>query len=286
MRTRQLIAGMPDSGKTTYIAALRYLLASNETATVLQLTRLSADEKHLNKLEEKWLACEKVPHTASRSDTWVTFHIRDKASGAEAELSLPDLSGEAFREPVSTGRCRKSLCDAFAAVDGILLFTNADRGNDDLMILEVSDLIGSLDDENTRRQETTSLPFNPDEMPEEVKLVELLQLMNRRPLSARHRRLALIISAWDVVEHGLSPQEWLVRNRPMMAQFLQNNEALWTVTVFGVSAQGGVLPRDRDALQSVPRPSLRIRVEGPDVASHDLTAPIRWLMAVGNSVAQ
>jgi hypothetical protein len=277
MRTRQLIAGMPDSGKTTFIAALRYLLASNETDTALQLTQLSADEAHLNKLEETWLSCERVPHTASKSDTWVTFHVRDKSSGAEAELSMPDLSGEAFREPVSTGRCRRSLFDAIASVDGIMLFTNADRGNDDLMIVEVRDVIDLL--ANGQAQATATVPFNPDDMPEEVKLVELLQIMNRYPLAARQRRLALIISAWDVVIPGISPQEWLSQNRPMLAQFLQNNEPRWTVAVFGVSAQGGVLPRDRDALQSVSRPSFRVKVEGPDVAPHDLTAPIRWLMS-------
>ncbi len=48
---RQLIVGMPESGKSTFIAALRHLLLSGAVSTELELTGLSDEERHLNSLE-------------------------------------------------------------------------------------------------------------------------------------------------------------------------------------------------------------------------------------------
>ena len=45
-------------------------------------------------------------------------------------------------------------------------------------------------------------------------LVELLQVMNRRPLSPSKRLLAVMVSAWDVVQPtDVNPEEWL-RSEP------------------------------------------------------------------------
>jgi hypothetical protein len=279
MITRQFLAGMPYSGKSTFIVALRYCLVAQEAETSLTLVRFSEDEKHLNRLEERWAACEEVGRTKETTSLWVRFHVKDRITGAESELVLPDILGEAFRQPAATGRCRRTLYEVMEEADGVILFTNAARGNDDLLISDVSDLLAALDNGSEPASSSAVKRFDPENMPEEANLVELLQVINRRPLLPRRRRLAMIISAWDVVEEvDIRPEAWLSAKRPMLAQFLQYNLDLWDVQVFGVSAQGGVLPRDRATLQGL-KPSLRVKVFGHDVAPHDLTAPIRWAMA-------
>jgi len=279
MTIRQVLAGIPDSGKSTFIAALRNCLVSKEVETALELVGFSENESHLNKLEEKWIACEQVERTKGSTSSWVSFHVREKASGAESELLLPDLLGEAFKQPLTTGQCRRSVYDAMVAADGMILFTNAARGHDDLMINEVGDLLDALDDGTPAPAASDPKKFDAEDMPEESNLVELLQMINRRPLVPRKRRLAVIISAWDIAETlGLLPDKWFREHRPMLAQFLEHNTALWKVQVYGVSAQGGVLPRDRATLQSM-RPSLKTKIVGPNAAPHDLSAPICWAMA-------
>jgi hypothetical protein len=314
---RPLIVGMPSSGKSTFIAALRYCLVSGEVDTALEIAKVSANETHLNKLEEKWIACEEVERTRGVTNTWVTLHVRDKATGQEAEVVLPDLSGEAYREPAAAGRCRRSLYEAVSDANGIALFTSAERSQDDLMITDVADLYEELGegdaktvqtggdwnaaeaaagDENVAEKQDEAdiaaeaiaregqskaeapTPFDPEAMPEETNVVEFLQFMNRKPLVARKRRIAVIVSAWDVAEAtGLSPGEWLDVNRPMLAQFLVGNSDLWEVRVFGVSAQGGVLPRDRAMLRGK-RPAEKAEIVGADALPHDISAPIRWIM--------
>ena len=290
---RPLLVGMPSSGKSTFIAALRYCLVSGEVESALEFAKVSSNEAHLNKLEKQWIACDEVDRTQGVTNTWVTLHVRDKETDREAELLLPDLSGEAFRQAAATSRCRRSLYEAASAANGIALFTSADRSQDDLMITDVLDLYAELEkipadatsDNDGANQASSEKPerslptkFDPEAMPEETNLVEFLQMMNRRPLVPRKRRIAVIISAWDVADaSGLAPAAWLEVNRPMLAQFLSGNGHLWELRVFGVSAQGGVLPRDRAVLRGM-KPAEKARVVGPDALPHDLSAPIRWIM--------
>lgn len=306
MIRKLVIAGMPGSGKSTYIAALRHLLVTHEVPTKLTATRLSDAEKHLNKLEEDWIACKKVERTKQAVEEWVSLFVKREADSAEAEIVVPDFSGEAFRRPAATGNCSAAIANMLSEIDGLLLFTNADRGADDVRL---ESLEGILVDDSpapddsaesndkaaageagtsdktaaSRAAPDGSVPFDPLNMPEEPLLVELLQILNRSPRVPTERMIAVIVSAWDAVEDPeLSPEQWLNQHRPMLWQYLHGNRDLWSVRVYGVSAQGGRLPEEKVALQGK-IPGQRVQVVGHEAQPHDLTAPIDWLMtsAVG-----
>ena len=102
---RQLIVGMPESGKSTFIAALRHLLLSGTISTELTLTRLADEEKHVNDLETDWLELKQVQRTKPATEGWVEFHVRDAVSGRESVLLVPDLRGETFEQPACSGVC-------------------------------------------------------------------------------------------------------------------------------------------------------------------------------------
>jgi GTPase SAR1 family protein len=276
---RQLIVGMPNSGKSTFIAALRHLLVANEVPTRLELTNLAENESHLNRLEGDWLSCKAMDRTKPATEGWVEFHVRNRATSATSLISMPDLRGEAFEQPACTGQCHEQLLSALVESNGMLLFTNADREDDALLIDDLGDILA--DGESLGLSVETS--FKPQNMPEEVKIVEFLQVANRRPARPKLRKIAVIVSAWDVVSpKNINPLSWVETNRPMLAQFLQTNTDLWDTRVYGVSAQGGRLPQERAELESIQRPSERIRVLGHDAAVHDLSAPVSWLMDPGS----
>lgn len=269
---RQLIVGMPESGKSTFIAALRHLLLSGAISTELELTRLADEEKHVNALESDWLELKEVQRTKPATEGWVEFHVRDASAGDESVLLVPDLRGETFEQPACSGQCQDQLYKSVADASGIALFTNAEREDDALMISDLSDLLG----ESGEGEAVEAGPFDPYGMPEEVKIVEFLQMANRHPLRPKRRRIAVLASAWDVVPAGTSPKAWLAEKRPMLSQFLQHNPELWDVRVYGVSAQGGRLPQDRGRLKSM-KPAQRIRLVGHGATAHDLTSPLLWL---------
>lgn len=289
-----LLLGMPESGKSTYIGALTHILTSGRRESSLQLVGLAGYQAHAVALEERWLACDEMERTKHRTRQEGSFRVRPAAGGEEAVLLIPDLSGEAFRQTASKGMCLKGLFPALAAADGLVLFTNANRPPDDRILFDAAAqyeaieaaFAGEMQREGLSVEEPSPSiepegavkPFDPDDMPEEVLLVELLQLLNRRPLDARRRGLALVVSAWDVVKTQETPETWLARARPMLAQFLHHNSELWDLRVWGVSALGGELPKDADRLRAIKEPSERVQVIGHSAAPHDVAAPISWLM--------
>jgi hypothetical protein len=277
---RQLIVGMPASGKSTFIAALRHLLIADEVATELELTALSDDESHVNALEADWLACREVQRTKTATEGWVEFRVRNRTTGAEAVLSVPDLRGETFEQPLCAGRCNRELYDSLGDADALLLFTNADRPEDAGLISDFNDMLDDVEQpaESKPSPKPMPVPFDPMAMPEEAKIVEFLQMANRRPLRPRLRRIGIVISAWDVVSGGVTPEEWFAEHRPMIDQFFSNNADLWELRLYGVSAIGGKLPRDRKKLDRM-KPSERIILVGEQTAAHDLTSPLSWLGA-------
>lgn len=315
MNLKLVIAGMPESGKSTFIAALRHLLVSQDVPTALIAARLSDAEKHLNRLEKEWIACEKVERTKQTVEEWVSLFVRREIDSTEAEIVMPDFSGEAFRRPAATGHCSAAVAAMLLDIDGMLLFTNADRGADDVRIEPFAELLAgdsAIPDNNPmpldevtsdavsrpdgmvahggaptagdalRQDGRTSegiVSFNPQNMPEEPLLVEMLQILNRPPRAPKERMIAVIVSAWDAVEESdLTPEDWLKHNRPMVWQYLHSNTALWKARVYGVSAQGGRLPEEKAALQGKV-PGQRVQIIGHEAQPHDLTAPIDWLMS-------
>jgi len=277
MMNRILVAGMPSSGKSTYIAALRHALVAKDVSCALELVGLSQEEAHLNKLELTWVDGKEMQRTRSANETWVELEIRDRATQESVVLALPDLKGESFEQPATLGLLQEDLQHELSSASSVMLFTSADREDDKLLISDMADILGDLPAD----ADIAATPFDAREMPEEVKIVELLQFANRRPQFGRQRKLALIASAWDVVEGQMQtePERWLTANRAMLDQFLRYNSHLWDVRVYGISAQGGRLPEDRDRLMKFSKPSERIQVVGYGADRHDISAPLRWLIA-------
>jgi hypothetical protein len=217
MNARSIIVlGMPSSGKTTYIAAMRHVLLSDETPTLLAMDKMSADEKHLNILQSHWLGLSPFQRTREKSESWVTLHVVNRLSKVGAQVEIPDLRGEIFERPAAFGTCQRQIAEALAEADGILLFTNAEKADDDLMISDYGDAddvdagidqssdasvgVSEQPDGATAVESRGRARFRPDRMPEEAKLVELLQFANRRPRVRRRRRLSVIVSADVLLE--------------------------------------------------------------------------------------
>ncbi|MNS03180.1 hypothetical protein D3C72_345090 [compost metagenome] len=309
-----LLIGMPASGKSTYLGALSHVLTSGRKKTALRLLTLSDDEAHVATLESLWLTCQPPKRTQLRSNQQGSFEVTVGDDGKRAELLIPDLSGEAFRMCPARDLCPPGLFQMLADADGLVLFTNADRPSDDRLIFDAAPQYVALDaafeaelagdvapdratadgeiqaeepagttrtDEVSDGEDPAERRFDPDAMPEEVLLVELLQQVNRAPLPRKHRKLAVVASAWDVVadaDRVIAPPAWLDIHRPMLSQFFQFNRDAWTVNVWGISALGGSLPEHADRLLAVAEPTDRIMVVGDADGVHDLTAPLRWLM--------
>jgi hypothetical protein len=269
------IVGLPSSGKTTFLAALWHLIDAGEVNTRLVLDRLVGDHTYLNKITEAWRRCEEVPRTSRASETKLTIYVHEPSSELKIALGFPDLSGESFEEQFAARTCSPDYVDGFSGAGGILLFVSADRHTD---LMTLADLGPAIAGDERPEEQPVVREWAPSVVPQQVQLVELLQFLQRPPFARRCRRLAVIVSAWDVVlEPKPTPDEWLAREMPLLHQFLMNNPDSFWARVYGVSAQGGDVKGEKRVALARRTPSERIQCHGRNVDPHDLTAPVLWI---------
>ncbi|WP_219930979.1 hypothetical protein [Pectobacterium atrosepticum] len=79
----------------------------------------------------------------------------------------------------------------------------------------------------------------------------MLSDLIRPPFEPLKRRIAVMISAWDLVrDMELTPCDWLASHMPLVAQFLRANQTYFEFQIYGVSAQGVSLEDE----QAISRP--------------------------------
>lgn len=299
MSSNFVIMGLPASGKTTFLAALWHLVEAEETATRLRLHSYEGDLSYLNRIAQAWRTFQKVPRTSQIGDVNVKMHLVDTETGNTAVAFFPDLAGETFDAQVLARRCRPEFVEALSKEEGVLFFITADVKGDGLSVVELNSLLpeeggepiaDGIDegeqqdkdgDEQPQTLTATTVEWTPHRVPTQVRVVQILSDLIRPPFEPKLRRLAVIISAWDLTDgSGLDPRAWLDTRMPLVSQFLQSNKVAFEHQIYGVSAQGANLDDGVAVAQlSERQTSRRIRVVGTNEEGHDLTAPLVWIMS-------
>lgn len=275
-----LFIGLPGSGKTTFLAALWHVLNDRSSATSLKLTKLSGDRSYLNQITKEWRECSQVPRTNLQTEQVVVLHLDGEGFGV-FDLSIPDLAGEAFKQQLTDRRMSRHH-DAFVReATGVMLFLHPDvhKGTQLTVARRLeAELPGALEVDATAPSAGADNAWSPELLPTQAKLVELLQFLLER--TQRKLRVALVVSAWDLVDNLGAPREFLARELPLLQQFLEANDDLFEYSVFGVSAQGGdiTVEAEKQTLLELDDALKRIKVRQGQQTDQDITKPIAWLL--------
>ena len=277
-----LLVGLPESGKTTFVAALWHVIASQEIEGALALEILDAPTDHLNELRGRWLRFEETFRTSSSAENIATIKIRAHDGNPTAEIVIPDLAGESIERGLVERRWAASFAELVRGSTGVLLFVHPEKLRQSWPIADAIEIAG--EDERSypsasTSEESAASDWSPEATETQVMLVDLLQLLCGH-IEEERFRLAVIVSAWDLVLSEELPTEWLAKELPLLNQFLINAHCRLDFRVYGVSAQGGQLPDDVDRLAAYSNTSDRIQVVLDGLPSHDITAPIRWALNV------
>src|SRR5262249_33672713 len=136
----------------------------------------------------------------------------------------------------------RAYYDLVGNATGALLFVHPEYVVAGTRIDSADQLVGQLDEDGVS-QGTAPLsePWTPGLAPTQVQLVDLLQFIQQHPSPAHPFRVAVVVSAWDLVRaQGQEPDAWLEKHLPLLWQYLKANDGIVTTT-FGISAQGGSL---------------------------------------------
>jgi hypothetical protein len=287
MQRPLVICGFPESGKTTYLAALWHLVTSRSEQTALRFESLhDGDFSHLNAIAKRWRDGKTQIRTEVASNQVVSMNLVDAASQSLC-LTFPDLSGESYRQMFEDRECDPAVAKVLSDGEGMLFFIHADKIRLPHLVTTVMAQSKSLGATIPSGQHTS---WDPRVSPTGIQVVELFQLLSLQPLSVPFRRVAVVLSAWDKVkDEGRAPEEFLAEKLPLLNQYLRAGADKWDWRVYGISAQGADYEKENETLtaaqatklqriKSVDQPSMRIKVVSADSESHDLTEPISWLI--------
>lgn len=279
-----VIIGLPESGKTTFLAALWHLVTARDQDTVLHFDGLKeGDASHLNAIAARWRDAKVQDRTAIEGGRVVSMNLRS-ASGEKVCLTFPDMPGEEYRRMWEERECDKVVAENLAA-GNVLLFVHSDSIRFPLWVKDEREAAARLDLEGHSDE---IQPWRPEVAPTQVQLVDLLQALRNDPLDAGPRRLAVMLSAWDLAAgEQLSPEAYLAAKLPLLSQYLRFARHQWEWRVYGLSAQGGVYdlaqsgePSEAaESLRGLDLASSRIRLLGPTPDTSDITEPIAWLVS-------
>jgi len=279
---KQLLIGLPETGKTTFLAALWQVVESDEVPGALRLEKLHGDREHLNKIRADWLCCSPMGRTIIAAEQLVSMKLVDPGRGEITEVFFPDMSGESFKQQWEDRSWTKNYDELACEAGGALLFVHPVRVVEPIRIDTTDQVVAELVEKETPSSSAQEAfaPWDAGLAPTQVQLVELMQFLLMRVGDHLPFRVAVIVSAWDLVcNEGKSPEEWLAVRLPLLNQYLKANPELFTTQIYGMSAQGGDLQKDAGRLLQQHRPSERVVVVGQDCSQNDLTAPVKWLMS-------
>lgn len=288
LETGVVTVGFPESGKTTFLAALWHQLTAAESETTLRLkeVRNTGELPHLNAIAERWRSARQQDRTVITRPRFVDMSLL-AGDDTPVRLVFPDIAGEAYRHIWEDRECEQKIGEMLTGDAGILLFIHADMIRFPTWI---SDNLSALAHEaEVGEGEAEPQLWHPSIAPTQVKIVDLLSVIQNgsNQNESKRRRLAVMFSAWDKVQvEDTKPTKFLATMLPLLEQYLRQNADCWDVRVYGVSAQGGEydavgVDRTDEARQllCLDFPSARIHLAHDTTISHDLTEPVAWLIA-------
>ena len=278
------LIGLPGSGKTTFLAALWHLVRSGEIDSKLRFGDLKQGNfQHLNDIASRWRQALEQDRTQIAGMRTVSMDLLT-ATDSAVRLTFPDVPGEDYQRMWENREIDIDLAETLS-IGSIVLMINGNKIDSPRWVYDETELYRKLNIPQTQGQ---IVPWHPSLAPTQVQLVEMLQSLNRPPLSCGPRRLAVMISAWDkAAGERKQPEPFLKENLSLLYQYLSSGRDQWTWRVYGVSAQGGEYDSNLEGVTPNPEaenlrdqdiPSKRIRLVDGSSESHDLTEPLEWLI--------
>ena len=292
-----VVCGLPGSGKTTFLAALWHLVQSGETDTCLKLKSLGyGDYEYVNAIRDRWQQGSRQPRTVGEVHA-VGIDLID-GDGNEVQVVFPDHSGETYDSMWNMRTCSKAVADQLRNRQGILLFLRSEGMKQPLPLIDIITTEAEMQMALPRQEMPTReispsydgqsmRDWLPEEAPDQVKVVDILQILASHMRTSHNEKIALFVSAWDIVDQNLTPAEFIKKEFPLLHQYLTNAERDFDIRIYGLSAQGGVyveenhtgeLPQELRDLLDMNNASARIKLVSDEGLTHDLTEPISWLM--------
>lgn len=277
-----LLVGLPESGKTTYIGALwNYINSIGNNKSIELFSLQNSESEYLDAIADKWTSCDDLDRNYRTTPiSAIKMKVQIAASGEVISLEIPDLSGEVIGDMFEHREWSLEFDKLAQNMTGMIMFVSILNSNNKPTLLIHANEIENCLDTITANSDVKPVEYNPEFTCNQVKLVEMLQFINRERKDDDKTKIAIVVSAWDkaIELHGENyiPMQWVSSECPLLFQFLYSNDDLYEIDFFGISAQGGDYSKDKQELIKMDI-TKRIKVVNNGEISFDIAKPIVWL---------
>lgn len=279
MSNRSLIAGLPGSGKSTYIGALWYNLRhiDNDSIRMIADDNLPENIAVLNKLATLWRKGENINRTNSNAEDRVQINLISKNHGEPITLEVPDFLGETFRDIITLQEDKK--LDEWCRTSDSLLFFVKD--------VSVGKFVDEFPVETDEHPDVDIPPMKLDDISEAAKNIMILKyLLNKKNFT----KVVIVLSWWDetspIGQNVVNPEGFLKRKSPALFNFIRNH--CKEFLIIGLSSQGMKYlgkessEEERSAFNKIlldkTKEGKRAYIQIEDRTEYDLSLPISWLL--------
>lgn len=279
--TKCMIAGLPGSGKSTYIGALWYCLMHPEKVGNIKLVadkmNLADDLTVLNRLSEAYKNMKLIDRNYSNQNETVLINLKEAGSDKKIQVEIPDFLGENFRDLIvfkESELVSKWLKDT----DTLVYFMN------EVIPPEFEDDHGPEDDEEPLPVKDIA-PFTiTDVSAVAMNIMVLKSLLSKK----KFRKVVIVLSWWDKnTANGTipkNPKDYLRDESPALYNFIEYY--IPNADIIGLSSQGLVYPKENEEsyeatkreIKAKTREGKRSFVEFEDDIIHDLSLPLYLLI--------
>lgn len=277
MVKKYYIIGLPSSGKTTFLAALGYVLnMSDKNAIKLNSCR---DMEYISNISGQWSSCKRMEHTHIESLEEIRMTVRE-SGGDEYELVLPDRAGERFKKKHKSEHSEVELHTALQENEKILFFVNPALIRPEPMIGTISKKYrefknGEIISQPSKTEAESGSPVSSEfALGDQAEHVELLQSILASELPSIH--ITIVVSAWDVFmgsEEIKKPEDTLYQYLPLLWQVIESHKSTLHVSYWGISAQGGNWddPEEKKNLLNTPCQKRAFAIDSEGNRVNDIT---------------
>ena len=280
-----VMIGAPDSGKTNYLGRLWGALKREKAQ--LRATQQPDDIRYVFDALSHLLQGKFVPRTETNVDVdgrHCSIQVSWERGGStqQAELLVPDVSGELWEEAVETNELPEAWMASVRRSVGALLFvrvaSSLNRPSLDWVTArKLLEIDGAADD--ARPEEV--------QIPTDVQLCEFLRFLELalgKDADVDRPRVAVLVAAWDIVDEGRAqrgPKAYLRDEFPLFAGRLAYMSTL-EVEVFGLSVVGGDFGDHEFTTRfldgNIDEFGYVVTEPGAAPQRDDVTTPVRWVM--------
>lgn len=264
-----LIAGLTGSGKTTYLAALSYLLDNPVDGQCLKLGDRNVDKSYLYKLYGPWLGYREVDRTTQGTIASTTFDlILPENPNEHLELKMPDIAGEDFESLLYGDSSMKDNLEKVP--DCLMFFIDSRKMTHHTLIEDLPDIEVSSNDNDPLQLEFTLNSISTD-----VKNVLLLKELQKM---FNFKKVCFILSCWDKRSEDEIPVTAL-KNAPFLYNFIMYHYP--HCSIYGLSAQGTEYTgseEQQEILFDKTVQGTRAYIKKTNTLSYDITLPLLSLL--------